>query len=486
MSVSSQDQSSQLFSCKWAWCRSTFSNNAGLVHHVVHDHVHRAIPVRRRDIPMIRRAEEGKGESLKISELMVDIYSYSTISHKSVEPPQEPSSSLPSPPASSPALHSPGLAPSPRSPSLEHRKKIKPRSPDHLSCQTLSPLPSSNQITSFASLSSPESERAPFSFEIPDSPLFSSLVERPNKRKITSNIADSKSRNKTHANEPHPFSLSQPPSSLFDSQKSVEVQLTQTEQDDDDIDQDEDLDLRHHSQTPGIPFPSSGLIRKRNGCKEELQWEPSQPAEEYLTSDPISQSQSIGHHHLENLPVTSQPPSQLRLDSEFPFHFHDRPRGSISEVPQTVLDPSAAMPVNPSSPASSPTFAVSTPVKQNWYQPPLKRRKQSDKKSEPSPLKAGASVSPTKSKKMFRSGTLQIMPASLSEESKAKHATVDALPMDIDSTASRQNNLATPDSPCDLDIFSQFSQDSSDLFESISYPALQTQAPYQSQSLTQF
>jgi len=35
---------------------------------------------------MIRRVEEGKGESLKISELMVDKYSYSTresISHKS-------------------------------------------------------------------------------------------------------------------------------------------------------------------------------------------------------------------------------------------------------------------------------------------------------------------------------------------------------------------------------------------------------------------
>ena len=86
MSISSQDQSVQLFSCKWAWCRSTFSKNAGLVHHVVHDHVHRAIPVRRRDISMIRRAEEGKGESLKISELMVDMYSYSSresISYKS-------------------------------------------------------------------------------------------------------------------------------------------------------------------------------------------------------------------------------------------------------------------------------------------------------------------------------------------------------------------------------------------------------------------
>ena len=86
MRVSSQDQSFQLLSCGWAWCRCTFSDNAALVHHVVHDHVFRAIPVRRRDISMIKRAEEGKGESLKISELMGDMYPYSSresISHRS-------------------------------------------------------------------------------------------------------------------------------------------------------------------------------------------------------------------------------------------------------------------------------------------------------------------------------------------------------------------------------------------------------------------
>jgi hypothetical protein len=75
MSVSSQDQPFQLFSCRWAWCRLTFSDNVGLVHHVLHDHVRHAIPVRRRDISMIKRVEEGKGESFKVSELMVDIYS---------------------------------------------------------------------------------------------------------------------------------------------------------------------------------------------------------------------------------------------------------------------------------------------------------------------------------------------------------------------------------------------------------------------------
>ena len=175
---------------------------------------------------------------------------------------------------------------------------------------------------------------------------------------------------------------------------------------------------------------------------EFSQRELSQHAEEYPTSDPISQTQSEslsdGHHHLENLPIMSQPPSRLRLD------------------------PSAAVPLSSSSPASSPIFAVSTPLRQNWYQPPLKRRKRStcnDKDSD----------------------SLQTTPGPSSEKSESKHA-IDAQP------ENRQNNLATPPtrphSPSNS--FSQPSQDSSDFSEINSYPALQTQAPYQSQILTQF
>lgn len=409
-----------------------------------------------------------------------------------MEPPQEPSSSLPSPPASSPALrsphHSPGPAPSPSLVPLEHRRKhtlVKPRSSGNISRGQTSPHlapsellqgqnPLANQITTFASLSSPELERPPYSFEIPDSPSFSSLVERPNKPKMISNIADSVSCNKTHADQPSPLSLLHPPSISFDSQTSVGVQLTPTEQDGDDIDQavlvEEDLDIRYHS--------SNGLLS---------QAQPSQHAEEYSTSDPTSQNQSNGHYHL---PVMSQPPSQLRLDSEFPLHLHDHPRGSTSRALHTIhtgLDPGAAMPLSPPSRTSSPPFAVSTPLRQNWYQPPLKRRKRStcnDKISNPSPLKTEASVSQTKSKKMFDSGTLQITPTSLSKESKAKYALVDAPSMDIDSPANCQNHLASPDSPYDMETFSQSSQDLS--YEINSYPALQSQAPYQSQSLTQF
>ena len=192
----------------------------------------------------------------------------------------------------------------------------------------------------------------------------------------------------------------------------------------------------HHLVHSPRPAPSLSPL----GLEEEFsQREPSQHAEEYPTNDPISQTQSEslsdGHHHLENLPIMSQPPSQLRLD------------------------PSAAVPLSSPSPASSPIFAVSTPLRQNWYQPPLKRRKRSTCNDKDS-------------------GPLQITPGPSSEKSKGKHAIVETLP------ANRQNNLETPQSPCNS--FSQSSHDSSDLSEINTYPALQTQAPYQSQILTQF
>ena len=322
---------------------------------------------------------------------------------------------------------------------MEKRDRPEPTSSDDISHRNSPLLPSSkpfqkqtppvNPIT-FASLSSPEPEQPPFLLEVPDSPSFTALVERPNKRKRTSNLG-LVSHNEAHANQLYPPPLSQSSSASFASQNSVEAQLTQTQE----------------------------------------------PVEDYLRSHLDS------HHHLENLPAMSQPPSQLRLDPEFPLHFHDRLQGSTSKARRTGLDPNhpiAAPPLTPSSPVSSPIFAVSTPVRQNWYQPPLKRRKRSvcdDKNSDPSPSKMESFVSPMK---MFRSGTLQIKPTSLSEESKAKHINLDALP----SGTNRQNNLAARSQSPD-DLYSQSSHDSSDPFENNSYPTLQTQAPYQSQILTQ-
>lgn len=50
--------------CHWDWCRLTFPTNQLLLDHVIYEHVRKAQPVRRCDLPMLRRAEEGFGDSL--------------------------------------------------------------------------------------------------------------------------------------------------------------------------------------------------------------------------------------------------------------------------------------------------------------------------------------------------------------------------------------------------------------------------------------
>lgn len=68
----SVDDPAMVYNCKWSWCRLSFSDCNALTHHVIFEHVRRATPVRRRDILMLRRTEEGLGESIKLSDIMHD------------------------------------------------------------------------------------------------------------------------------------------------------------------------------------------------------------------------------------------------------------------------------------------------------------------------------------------------------------------------------------------------------------------------------
>ncbi|THH20488.1 hypothetical protein EW146_g880 [Bondarzewia mesenterica] len=45
--------------CCWDWCRTTFSTYQGLANHVVQEHIEKAQPVRRSNVKLLRRAEEG-------------------------------------------------------------------------------------------------------------------------------------------------------------------------------------------------------------------------------------------------------------------------------------------------------------------------------------------------------------------------------------------------------------------------------------------
>jgi hypothetical protein len=70
--MSNDSEPVPVYGCRWAWCRLTFSDNDALSRHVVFKHVRRAIPVRRKDLTMLRRAEEGLGDSLRVSDFMHD------------------------------------------------------------------------------------------------------------------------------------------------------------------------------------------------------------------------------------------------------------------------------------------------------------------------------------------------------------------------------------------------------------------------------
>ncbi|KAF8165538.1 hypothetical protein B0H34DRAFT_689499 [Crassisporium funariophilum] len=528
-----QDGSCQTYGCRWAWCRLTFSTNAELNKHVIHEHVHRAVPVRLQDIPMIRRAEEGMGESLRLSDLLRGSFSpNSRDNESSAKEVTDPSSSLPSPPASSPALHSPTpytvpwLEPSqaPASPSVSEARHIGQgaRSTHIIAIEPLSPPTHGPQLgqmqraahTTFASLSSPSESMT--SFSIPNSPSFSSLVERPKKRKLGLNADNSPKKRGFFRPHARPR-LSESSQSSLDSQNSVVQQLTQSlDMDLDELVGDEDAvgeevsdfhqPLEDHilpdAQSPTMtPFEPQSEDDPYDG---ELQWNCSEHQSKSSDSEPHTQDRK----YVASLDALSQPPSQFQLPLEFPRHIHDYAGPSSPKIPppiETDLDSSVPMALSSPVPVViTPTFAASTPHphRQNlWYQSSVvwKRNKKVDKsdRSEEQPNTSpatspsqsnGANLHTPKSKYVFRSGTLEIDPASLlrphsknlkdsGDSVRRPTAQLDSQSQDVTiSQESRyQMEASQPES------YPDFSSES----EGFSYPPLQTQAPYQSQDLTQ-
>ncbi|KAH8120715.1 hypothetical protein DFH11DRAFT_1478580, partial [Phellopilus nigrolimitatus] len=50
---------SSLAVCKWAWCKESFETTDKLVMHVLEEHVWKAKPMKRKDVPLERRAMDG-------------------------------------------------------------------------------------------------------------------------------------------------------------------------------------------------------------------------------------------------------------------------------------------------------------------------------------------------------------------------------------------------------------------------------------------
>lgn len=51
--------STTLSVCQWEWCRSNFASQDALVEHVMQVHIVAAVPIKRKNLPLERRAEEG-------------------------------------------------------------------------------------------------------------------------------------------------------------------------------------------------------------------------------------------------------------------------------------------------------------------------------------------------------------------------------------------------------------------------------------------
>ena len=45
--------------CRWNWCTRSFSDRAGLMLHVEQDHIANAVPVKRKDVLLLQRVEDG-------------------------------------------------------------------------------------------------------------------------------------------------------------------------------------------------------------------------------------------------------------------------------------------------------------------------------------------------------------------------------------------------------------------------------------------
>ncbi|KII94888.1 hypothetical protein PLICRDRAFT_47894 [Plicaturopsis crispa FD-325 SS-3] len=146
----------RLHSCRWAWCRLSFATLKELAHHVVQDHAAKAQPVRRKDLELIRRVEEGVGQSLSLNMSQGGgIWGSQSqdVNHDISGPSQQPNSAAPT------------SVPSPRhaSPSTANQdtRAHSAKTPPFTSFQALASPPRSPEIP----MSSP-----------PASPAFESLV----------------------------------------------------------------------------------------------------------------------------------------------------------------------------------------------------------------------------------------------------------------------------------------------------------------------
>ena len=157
----------QIHGCRWAWCSEFFHSSAALAGHVLSVHLPAAQPVRRADLPVLRRVEEGYSQSFDLLS-RADFEAMKSSRRYSEHLP----SSLPSPPPSTPTSLPSAFPPSPPQQPCPDNLAVREglRSTEPFPC-----TPGKNNQPTFASLSSP-AESHLYSPCIPESPSLSRMI----------------------------------------------------------------------------------------------------------------------------------------------------------------------------------------------------------------------------------------------------------------------------------------------------------------------
>ncbi|KAM6496054.1 hypothetical protein JOM56_008760, partial [Amanita muscaria] len=211
-----EQETPRIQSCRWVWCRETFSGRPALNDHVISVHVNHK-SVRRSDIPTLRQLEEASSEAFDIIPKALEPNPSSLPSTPTSSPLSFPSA-LPSPTQGEPSIPYNGQ---PNNQSVEHSSPLRTPRPEGLNdtpCPSVAhslpftPLKSAVE-PNFASLSSPA-----------DSHLYSPVIPKsPGLSKMVSDTINSCKRRSMGYRDNSPSI-----SSSASSRDSVEKQLTQS------------------------------------------------------------------------------------------------------------------------------------------------------------------------------------------------------------------------------------------------------------------
>ncbi|KAJ6628815.1 hypothetical protein B0H10DRAFT_100362 [Mycena sp. CBHHK59/15] len=416
---------SRIHSCRWDWCRNTYSTIFELIDHVTQDHVRTAVPCRLGDLSALLRAEEGIGGSISGLSESFDM-EFANLS-----------SSLPSPSAMSPITHAPLPFIDFSSPQTTRDRPSKRRR--GMGSVSTSPLPVARLTSEKRNSSLTPSRRQ----NTPSFVMLASLAEAtdvisnpelPDLDTMISNSLLPKRTTPRPVGTPKSNSTPRPlnSQSFSGSDESVERHLTQSAEMDPDAEDDDDDD--GNAGNSFVLQPSSVAAESsENLYTGELNWV-DEPAQSMDMPRSRSQSPSQSTSQSQRSDTTFHPSSPISLAIQRKQSWYQsRPKkspifGATQDSPRTSSAPHQNV------------FPLSSPClnKQKTTQPQT-----------PSPT-------------TYRSGSLKI------------HAT----PKDSgrSQAAPGGNDLPTHAGWSELSL-----QSTSQLFD---FP-LQTQAPYRSQSLSQ-